>query len=116
MPVALTKLLLVRPSSFARLVMSWAKEDSEPPSPSASTTEASLPDWMITPRTRSSTRIWALSGVNIFEPWVFQACWLTGSVSSIFNRPAQHLSVQAYCPEWRKGQAQPHELDDAPEP
>jgi hypothetical protein len=28
---------------------------------------------------------------------------------------AQHLSVQAYCPEWRKGQAQPHELDDAPE-
>src|SRR3954453_955550 len=28
----------------------------------------------------------------------------------------QHLSVQAYCPEWRKRQAQPHELDDATEP
>src|SRR4051794_27807997 len=28
---------------------------------------------------------------------------------------AQHLSVQAYCPEWGKGQAQAHELDNSPE-
>ena len=58
------------------------------PSPSATTTQASLPDWMMMPRIRSSTAMRSPSSTNIFEPCVRQARSETGKVSVSFIRPS----------------------------
>ena len=55
---------------------------------SATTMQASLPDWMMMPRIRSSTAMRVPSSTNIFEPWVRQARSDTGSVSVSFMRPS----------------------------
>ena len=66
-PVELLKVDLVSPSSRARVVISSANSSSLPAMPSASAMQASLPDWMMTPRSRSSTftRLWI--GANMVE-------------------------------------------------
>ena len=60
--------------------------------PSASAMQASLPDWMMTPRSRSSTRTRLLIGANMLDvrdgaPPVRQALVLIRSSSSSFRRP-----------------------------
>ena len=60
--------------------------------PSASAMQESLPDWMMTPRRRSSTLTRLLIGANMLEvrdgaPPVRQALVLTKSSSSSFRRP-----------------------------
>jgi len=57
-----------KPISRARWVILTANSDSVPAMPSASTMQASLPDWMIMPCSRSSTGILLLSAANIVEP------------------------------------------------
>ena len=87
-PVALAKLLPVRPISWPLRVISAAKASSVPLRPSASTMQASLPDCTITPRSRSSTRTILPTSTNIFEPPLRHAFSLTGSSSSNEMRPS----------------------------
>ena len=54
-PSGLTKCDWVRPSSLARLFIMSTKPSTVPPRLSATTMQASLPDWMMMPRIRSST-------------------------------------------------------------
>ena len=67
-PVALTKFDPVRPISCPSLFIIWAKLVSVPATPSASAMAASLPDWMMTERTRSMTGIFEFSTANMVEP------------------------------------------------
>ena len=87
-PVALPKWLWVRPSSFAFSVIRSANAASVPASASAKTMQASLPDWMIMPRTRSSTGTRSPTLTNISEPSTRHAFSLTGSVSVSFRLPS----------------------------
>ena len=75
------------PSSRALAFISATKALSEPEMPSASTMQASLPDWMIMPRSRSSTRTSLPSSTNILEPPIFQAVSDTLKVVSMVISP-----------------------------
>ena len=91
-PVALAKLLPVKPISRALRVISSAKASSVPLSPSARTMQASLPDCTMTPRSRSSTRAVLPTSTNILEPPMRQAFSLTGSSSSSDSRSSLRRS------------------------
>ena len=54
------------------------------------------PDWITTPRIRSSTLIRLFNSTHIFEPCMRQARSLTGSVASSDNRPALSASKTMY--------------------
>ena len=86
-PVALAKLLPVRPSSLAFSVICRANSSSEPAIASAIVTQASLPDWMMMPRIRSSTFTRSPTFTNICEPPIFQARSLTRTSSSSLSLP-----------------------------
>ena len=75
------------PNSAARAFIISAKLSSVPAMPSASVIAASLPDWMIMPRSRSSTRTWLLSFRNIAEP-----CALAPPVSQAFCETVKRSS------------------------
>src|SRR5688572_28596969 len=64
------------------------KPSTVPPRASATTTQASLPDWMTMPRIRSSTAMREPSSTNILEPWVRQARSDTGNLSVSLTRPS----------------------------
>ena len=92
-PVALTKCESRRPILAAVLFISSAKASSVPLMPSATTTEASLPDWITMPRIRSSTLIWSLGLRNMVEPPLAapplsQALRLTVMVSVSLSLPS----------------------------
>ena len=87
-PVAFLKWLAVMPSSRAFSFARSAKAVSLPASASAKTMQASLPDWMIMPRSRSSTPTRSPTLTNISEPSIRQARSLTGSVSSSLRLPS----------------------------
>ena len=75
------------PSSAAcRFIMS-AKAASLPAMCSARATLASLPDWMMMPRNRSSTLTSVPSCMNMREPGVRQALTLTDTLSFRAMRP-----------------------------
>ena len=67
-PVELVKFDLSRPSSRARSFISRAKAASLPAMPSASTMQASLPEWITTPLSRSLTLILLWIAANMVEP------------------------------------------------
>ena len=64
-----------------------AKAASLPAMCSAKATLASLPDWMMMPRNRSSTLTSVPSWMNMREPGVRQALTLTGTWSARAMRP-----------------------------
>src|SRR5665213_2835329 len=66
-PFELVNTDFCKPISRARCVIWTAKSASVPAMPSASTMQASLPDWMIMPCSRSSTGTLLLSAANIVE-------------------------------------------------
>ena len=79
----------VRPSGFLKLVdfmpkraacsfISCTKRSTVPPTPSARTTVASLPDCTTMPLIRSSTGTFILGSMNMREPGMRQALGLTG--------------------------------------
>ena len=68
------------PSALAWSFINCTKRSTEPPTPSANATVASLPDWTIMPLTRSSTGTCMRGSMNMREPGIFQARSLTGSV------------------------------------
>ncbi len=68
------------PSALACSFMSSTKCSTVPPTPSASATVASLPDWTIMPLIRSSTGTCIFGSMNMREPGIFQARGLTGRV------------------------------------
>jgi hypothetical protein len=76
------------PSRAACWFIMSANALSLPAMCSASATLASLPDWMMTPRIRSSTDTRVPSRMNMREPGVCQALTLTGTSSSMRMRPA----------------------------
>jgi hypothetical protein len=76
------------PSSRPRLVMRSAKLSSLPDSPSATTTQASLPDSTIMPLIRSSTATSLPSSTNMREPPMLRARSLTRKRVSSLTRPA----------------------------
>src|SRR3990172_152018 len=67
-PLELANTDFFKPISRARLVSLAANSASLPAIPSASTMQASLADWMMTARSRSSTLILLLSEANMVEP------------------------------------------------
>jgi hypothetical protein len=67
-PVELVKLEPVSPISWPSWFIILAKVSSVPPMPSASAMAASLPDWMMTERSRSETFTFELSSANMVEP------------------------------------------------
>src|SRR5664279_1126109 len=67
-PLELPNTDLASPISRARCVSLSAKSASLPAIPSASTMQASLPDWMIMPCSRSSTGILLWIAANMVEP------------------------------------------------
>ena len=91
-PVELTKLESVRPNSFALRFIASANALSEPDSASATTMQASLPDWTTIPRTRSSTRTRLSTSTNILEPPIRQALRLTTNLSSRESFPCLSCS------------------------
>ena len=91
-PVTLSKWLWLSPISAAFSFILSTKARSLPARASARTTQASLPDWMIMPRTRSSTFTRSPTRKNICEPPIFQACSLTVSTSSSLSRPSFRAS------------------------
>src|SRR5580692_2619074 len=72
-PSEFTKCDSFRPNSFARLFMRRANASTDPPSASATTTHASLPDWMMMPRMRSSTFTCEPRATKDFDPCVCHA-------------------------------------------
>ena len=93
-PVGLVKCDWVSPSSLARLFIMSANAPSVPASPSASAIQASLPEAIITPRSRSSTFTRLLIAANIAEPPegappLRQACSLMVNSSSSLMRPSR---------------------------
>ena len=91
-PLAFLNVLLVRPSSWPRLVICSLKASSVPPSASATTMQASLPDCTMIPCRRSSTRTRDPTSTNIFEPPLRHAFSLTGRVSSRLRLPSARRS------------------------
>ena len=87
-PVELTRLLSVNPSSRALRFIASANAASEPDNASATTMQASLPDWTTIPRIRSSTRTCLSTSTNILEPPIRQALRLTTNLSSSERCPA----------------------------
>ncbi len=86
-PFELPKVALASPISRARLVIISANLSSLPAMPSASTMQASLADWMMTPCSRSSTDTWLWIGTNMLDvcdgaPPLRQAFSLTMNSSS----------------------------------
>ena len=77
------------PIFFARLVIKSAKPFSVPSGEraSAKTTQASLPDKTIIPRSKSSTVTLSLVFKNIVDPRYFTAASETGSFSVSSNLP-----------------------------
>ena len=67
--------------------MRAANSSSLPARPSATTMQASLPDWMRMPRIRSSTFTSESMSTNILEPCMAQAFWLTWKVSVSLTSP-----------------------------
>ena len=93
LPQGLRKVRCGKPSSMARLFILSAKAASEPPSPSASTMAASLPESITSPRIRSSIRTRLLSAANMLDPRegappVRQAFSLTVNSWSRVSRPS----------------------------
>ena len=76
-PEALRKADWVIPSSWARLVISSAKVASLPARPSATTTQASLPDWTMMPWISASTGTLLPASTNIRLPSIDWAWGLT---------------------------------------
>ena len=75
------------PSFCAVLFIMSAKASSLPAMCSARATEASLPDWMMMPCSRSLTDTCEPSLMNMREPPVRQACSLTVTMSLSAMRP-----------------------------
>ncbi len=67
-PVTFLKLVFFRPKAWAWRFIMATKLSSVPPTPSASATEASLPELTITPRSRSATLGVERGSMNISEP------------------------------------------------
>ena len=86
-PVEFMKVLPVRPISLPFSVIWRANSSSEPARASAMATQASLPDWTMMPRIRSSTFTRSPTSRNICEPPIFQARSLTVTSSSSFSPP-----------------------------
>jgi hypothetical protein len=75
------------PRARACWFISSTKRSTDPATPSASATVASLPDCTIMPLSRSSTGTCILGSMNMREPGIFQARSLTGKVwSSVILR------------------------------
>ena len=92
-PQGFVKCECVMPITLARSFISLAKASSDPATPSASVIAASLPDWMMRPRRRSSTRTDELTARNMVEPPDLvppsrQACSDTVNLSSSLRRPS----------------------------
>ena len=68
-------------------LLARANSSSEPAIASAMATQASLPDWMMMPRIRSSTFTRSPTSTNICEPPIFQARSLTRISSSSLSLP-----------------------------
>ena len=82
----------VMPSSRARLVICSAKAASLPASPSATTTQASLPDCTMMPWIRSPTVTLVPASTNMREPSIDWACGLTRNSVSLVTRPSRIAS------------------------
>ncbi|MNV62228.1 hypothetical protein D3C71_1547650 [compost metagenome] len=96
--MAFIKWLLLMPRRAAVSFIMSAKASSLPAMYSARAILASLPDWMITPCSRSSTLAWLFSGRNMVEPPeaappVRQACSLMGTRSCSPILPLRISSV-----------------------
>ena len=68
------------PSAWACSFISCTKRSTEPATPSAKATVASLPDCTIMPLSRSSTGTCIFGSMNMREPGIFQARSLTPKV------------------------------------
>ena len=89
-PVVLAKWELVSPIFFAASFIRSTNACSDPARPSASTTQASLPETVTMPWSRSSTVTCAPTGRNMVEPRLFQARQVSGEtviLSSSFTVP-----------------------------
>ena len=82
----------VIPSSWARLVISSAKVASLPARPSATTTQASLPDCTMMPWTSASTGTFFPASTNMRLPSIDWACGLTSNSVSMVTRPSRSAS------------------------
>ena len=91
-PLALAKVLSVMPSALARSFIWRAKASSVPASPSATTTQASLPERTTMPLINSSTVGRSVSLRNMVEPCIDLAWDETGKRSSRFTRPSRSAS------------------------
>ncbi len=89
------KWLLAMPRSVAVLFIMSAKASSLPAMCSDRATDASLPDWMMMPCSRSLTVTWLPTLMNMREPPVRQAFSLTvtGSFSPIWPRRMSRVAM-----------------------
>ena len=74
------------PSRCASRVIASANASSPPATASASAMLASLPDWMIMPRTSSSTVTGMRCSMNMRDPSALRARSDTGTTSAGINR------------------------------
>ena len=81
------------PSAAAVRFMTSTKPASLAATCSASATLASLPDWMISPRSRSPSGTTELASTNIREPGIDCAVWLTMTGSSSASVPRASSSA-----------------------
>jgi len=91
-PEALAKVECSMPSARARSVICCAKAASLPASPSATTTQASLPELMMMPWINSSTVGRSVSFRNIVEPPSALAREETAKRVSSVTRPSRSAS------------------------
>ena len=91
-PEELAKTELVMPRSRPRFVISSANFSSVPASPSATTTQASLPELMMIPWIRSLTVGRSSSFRNMVDPPISRARVETEKVVSIVTRPSRIAS------------------------